>query len=54
MFRANRNQPPTVGMGTAKISDYAKSGASHPEGETRLIEEGLSGGGGTGSDIDHN
>ena len=35
MFKANRNQPPTIGIGSAKVSDYARSGASHPEGERR-------------------
>lgn len=36
MFRAKRNQPSTIGIDSHRISDYAKSGATHPEGKKGL------------------
>lgn len=37
MFRSKRNQSSRIGIESAKVSDYAKSGASHPEAEAEQL-----------------
>ena len=39
MYRSKRNQSSSIGIGSMKVAEYDKTGASHPEGKTASIWE---------------